>query len=58
MYIIKAMVMSVPMYASETWMLKKQDIYRLLAFEMKCYRRILRIRWVQKITNEEARSRA
>jgi len=25
----------------------------LLVFEMKCYRRILRIRWEQKITNEE-----
>src|SRR6218665_3063393 len=29
----------------------------LLAFEMKCYRRILKIRWEQKITNEEVRRR-
>ena len=47
--------MSVVMYASETWKLQKTD--RLLAFEMRCYRRILRIRWEQKITNEEVRRR-
>ena len=37
--------MSVAMYASERWMLKKKDRDRLLAFEIKCYRRILRIKW-------------
>ena len=57
MNIIKAMVMSMVMYASETWTLKKLDRDRLLAFEMKCYRRVLRIRWEQKVTNEEVRSR-
>jgi len=35
MNIIKAMVMSVAMYASKTWALKKQDRDRLLASEMK-----------------------
>ena len=29
----------------------------MLAFEMKCYRRIMRIRWEQKITNEDVRRR-
>src|SRR6218665_1793828 len=53
--ILKATVMSVVMYAIETWTLKKKNRNRLLAFEMKCYRRILRIRWEQKITNEEVR---
>src|SRR6218665_1427616 len=47
------MVMSVAMYASETSILKEKDMDRLLAFKMKCYRRILRIRWEPKITNEE-----
>ena len=46
---LKATVMSVVMYASETWTLKKKDRDRLLVFKMKCYRRILRIRWEQKI---------
>ena len=54
MNIIKSTVISlaVQAYAIETWKLKK-DGDRLLAFEMKCYRRILGIRWEQKITNEE-----
>ena len=42
--ILKSKVMSVVMYASETWTLRKKDRDRVLAFEMKCYRRILRIR--------------
>jgi len=50
-------LMSVAMYASETWMLTKKDRDRLLAFEMKGYRRLLRIRWQQKITNKEVRRR-
>jgi len=33
--------------------LKKLDKERLLAFEMKCYRWILHIRWQQKVRNEE-----
>src|SRR6218665_411189 len=40
-----------------TLTLKKQDRDRLLAIEMKCYMRILRIKWEQEITNEEVRSR-
>jgi len=38
-------VFSVLLYASEIWTLKKLDKDRLLAFEMKCYRWILHIRW-------------
>jgi len=45
------------MYAGETWTLRKRDKNRLLAAEMKCYRRILKIGWQQKITNNEVRSR-
>jgi len=51
--ILKATMMSAVMFASDAWTLKKKDRYRLLAFEMKCYRRILRIKWGQKILNEE-----
>ena len=55
--IIRTCVMSVLLYACETWTLRKKDKDILLAFEMKCYRRILHIRWQQKITNVEVRSR-
>lgn len=57
MGIIKTCVFSILLYACETWTLRKQDTSKLLAFEMRCYRRILRIRWQQKITNKEVRER-
>ena len=37
--------MSVLLYACETWTLRKRDIDSPMAFEMKCYRRILHIHW-------------
>ena len=37
--------------------LRKQDKDSLLAFEMKCYRRILQVCWQQRITNVEIRRR-
>jgi len=55
--IIRTCGMSVVLYACETWTLRKQDKNALLAFEMKCYRRILHIRWQQKVTNKEIRPR-
>jgi len=42
---------------SESWTQKKRDRDKLMAFELKCYRRILHIRWQQMITNEEVRRR-
>jgi len=42
---------------SETWILKKTDRDRILALEMYCYRRILHLRWTQKISNKQIRER-
>ena len=50
-------VLSVLLYACETWTLRRKDRVSLLTFEMKCYRRILHIRWQQRITNVEVRRR-
>ena len=50
-------IFSVLLYASETWTLKETDKKKLLAFEMKCYRRILRINWRDLIRNEDIRKR-
>ena len=50
-------VFSVLLYASETWTLKETDKKKLLAFEMKCYRRILKINWRDLIQNEDIRKR-
>ena len=55
--ILKTCVFSVLLYACETWTLKKKDKDIFMAFEMRCYRRILHIWWQQKITNEEVRRR-
>jgi hypothetical protein len=55
--ILKTCVFSVLLYASETWTLKETDKKKLLAFEMKCYRRILRINWRDMIRNEDIRKR-
>ena len=46
---------SVLLYACESWTLKKNDRDRLLAFEMRCYRWILNIKWHEKVTNKEIR---
>ena len=40
-------------YASETWTLKETDKKKLLTFEVKCYRRILRISWKDMMRNED-----
>ncbi len=55
--LLRTCVFSVLLYASETWTLKRADKDRLKAFEMKCYRWILHIRWQQMITNKEVSER-
>jgi hypothetical protein len=48
-------VFSVLLYASETWTLKEADKQKLLAFEMRCYRRILKIHWKDMVRNVDIR---
>src|SRR5688572_19384042 len=47
------------MYGCETWvgLLTKESRRRVLAFERKCYRKILKISWTEKISNEEVYER-
>lgn len=42
----------VVMYGCEAWTFKEDATKRLEAFEMCCYRRMLRISWVEKVKNE------
>ena len=49
---MKSLIWPVAIYGSEAWTLKKQDVNRLNAAEMWFYRRILRISWTEKRTNE------
>ena len=44
------------LYAAETWTVNKEDEKRLLAFEMRCYRRILAVKWQDRRNNEEMRT--
>jgi len=53
--LLDACVFSILLYAADTWTLKKADEKRLAAFEMRCYRRLLRIRWQDFQTNESIR---
>ena len=45
------------MYGCETWTLSKPAADRIEAFEMWCYRRLLRISWTKKVTNNEVLQR-
>ncbi|GFR58961.1 retrovirus-related Pol polyprotein LINE-1 [Elysia marginata] len=51
--VLKAYVWSVLMYGSECWTISKEMEKRLLAVEMWFLRRIFRISWTEKKTNEE-----
>jgi len=45
------------LYAAETWTIKAADARKLLAFEMGCCRRILKICWKDKVSNKVVRER-
>jgi len=53
--VLRTCVFSVALHACETWTLEKIDRNRLRAFEMYCYRRMLRISWTAKERNENIR---
>ena len=50
---IKAVVRSVALYGSESWTMRKNEIDRLSAFEMWIWRRMEKISWKAKVTNEQ-----
>ena len=50
--LLQSLVCSIASYGSECWVLKMGDKKKIDAFELWCYRRLLRIRWTEKKTNE------
>ena len=50
--IMKCLVWSVALYAAETWTLTQTDRRRLEAFEMWIWKRVEKISWLDKVTNE------
>ena len=50
--LIKAMVFPVVMYGCESWTIKKAECQRIDAFELWCWRRLLRIPWTTRRSNQ------
>ena len=51
-HLIKAMVFPLVMYGSETWTVKKAEHRRIDAFELWCWRRLLRVPWTARRSNQ------
>ncbi|KAF7249257.1 Testican-1 [Varanus komodoensis] len=50
-HIVKAMVFSVAMYGCESWTMRKAEHQRIEAFELWCWRRLLRVPWTARRSN-------
>ena len=46
--LVKAMVFPVVMYRCESWTIKKAERQRIHAFELRCWRRLLRVPWTAR----------
>ena len=51
-YLVKAMVFPVVMYGCESWTMKKAKRWRIDAFELWCWRRLLRVPWTARRSNQ------
>ena len=51
-HIVKAMVFLVVMYGCESWTIKKAEHRRIAAFELWCWRRLLRVPWTARRSNQ------
>ena len=51
-HLVKAMVFPVVMYGCESWTLKKTEYRKIDAFELWCWRRLLRVPWTARRSNQ------
>ena len=51
-HLVKAMVFPVVMYGCESWTMKKAECQRIDAFEVWCWKRLLRVPWTAKRSNQ------
>ena len=51
-HLLKAMVFPVVMYGCESWTVKKAECRRIDAFELWCWRRLLRVPWIARRSNQ------
>ena len=52
MHLVKAMIFPVVMYRCESWTIKKAECQRIDAFELWWWRRLLRVRWTARRSNQ------
>ena len=51
-HLVKTMVFPVVMYGCESWTVKKDEYQRIDAFELWCWRRLLRVPWTARRSNQ------
>ena len=51
-HLVKAMVFPIVMYGCESWTIKKAEHRRIDAFELWCWRRLLRVPWIARRSNQ------
>ena len=51
-HLVKAMVFPVVMYGCESWTIKKAECWRIDVFELWCWRRLLRVPWTARRSNQ------
>ena len=51
-HLVKAMVFPVVMYGCESWTVKKAECWRIDAFKLWCWRRLLRVPWIARRSNQ------
>ena len=51
-HLVKAMVFPVVMYGYESWTIKKAEHQRINAFELWCWKRLLRVLWTARRSNQ------
>ena len=51
-FLVKAMVFPVVMNGCESWTVKKAECQRIAVFESWCWRRLLKVPWIPKISNQ------
>ena len=51
-HLVKTMVFPVVMYGCESWTIKKAECWRMDAFELWCWRRLLRVPWTSRRSNQ------
>ena len=51
-HLVKAIVFPVVMYRCESWTIKKPECQRIDAFELRCWRKLLRVPWTARRSNQ------